>query len=135
MGDAAIIMFGPEAEGRHADKAVSCAIEFVEQMSAFQEEFAIRNLPLIKNVGVGISCGDVIIAEIGSPERRSRMAFGHPVSIASRMESLCREFRQDLVIDQNVYRKLTLENQSKFLLLGEVLIRGRTAPMPVYGRK
>ncbi len=135
MGDAAVIIFGPDSAGEHANKAVSCAVEFIEQLPAFQEEFAIRNLPLIKNVGIGLSSGDVIIAEIGSPERRSRMSFGHPVSIAARMEGLCREFRQDLVIDQNIYRKLSLENQSLFLLLGEILIRGRTAPMPVYGRK
>jgi class 3 adenylate cyclase len=135
IGDAAIILFGPDPEGENANQAVSCAVEFLGQLPAFMEEFAIRNLPLIKNVGIGLSCGEVIIGEIGSADKHGSMALGHPVSIASRMESLCREFRQDLMIDQNVYRKLSLENQSLFLLLGEVLIRGRTAPMPVYGLK
>jgi len=135
IGDAATIVFGPDQEGENANKAVSCAVEFISQLPAFMEEFAIRNLPLIKNVGIGLSCGEVIIGDIGSADKHGSMAFGYPVSVASRMESLCREFRQDLMIDQNVYRKLTLENQSLFLLLGEVLIRGRTAPMPVYGLK
>jgi class 3 adenylate cyclase len=134
MGDAVMINFGPSLLD-NANQAVACALDFLDQLPAFQEEFAIRNLPIVRGVGIGISCGEVIVADLGGPNFRQRSVLGYPVSIASRMQSLCREFRQDIVIDQNVYRKLSLENQSRFLPLGEVLIRGRTAPMPVYGRK
>jgi adenylate cyclase len=134
MGDAVMIVFGPGIQD-NANQAVNCTLDFLDQLPAFQEEFAIRNLPIIRGVGIGVSCGEVIMADLGEASRRQPSVLGYPVSIASRMQSLCREFRQDIVIDQNVYRKLSLENQSHFLPLGEVLIRGRTAPMPVYGRK
>ncbi len=134
MGDAVMITFGPGMQD-YANQAVNCSLDFLDQLPAFQEEFAIRNLPIVRGVGIGVSCGEVIVADLGGPEKRQRSFLGYPVSIASRMQGLCREFRQDIVIDQNIYRKLSLENQSKFLPLGEVLMRGRTAPMPVYGRK
>jgi class 3 adenylate cyclase len=134
MGDAVMINFGPGMQDS-ANQAVRCTLDFLDQLPAFQEEFAIRNLPVVRGVGIGVSCGEVIVANLGGPAQRQRSFLGHPVSIASRMQSLCREFRQDIVIDQNIYRKLSLETQSHFLPLGEVLIRGRTAPMPVYGRK
>lgn len=135
MGDAVMLVFGPGEDGDSANRAVSCAIDFLEQLGAFQEEFAIRNLPVVKTVGIGISCGQVLSGDIGGPDHGMRTLLGYPVSIASRMEGLSREFRQDMVIDQNAYRKLSLENQVRFQTLGEVLIRGRIAPMPVYGLK
>jgi class 3 adenylate cyclase len=134
MGDAVMITFGPGMQD-NANQAVNCSLDFLDQLPAFQEEFAIRNLPIVRGVGIGLSCGEVIAADLGGPNKRQRSFLGYPVSVASRMQGLCREFRQDIVIDQNIYRKLSLENQSHFLPLGEVLIRGRTAPMPVYGRK
>jgi adenylate cyclase len=137
MGDAIVILFPPtpSPDDDIANRSVTCALNFLDQLQNFQEEFAIRNLPIIQNIGIGISCGDIILAEIGSPDKKMKTAIGHPISIASRMQSLCREFHQDMVIDQNIYKKLSLENQALFLLLGEVLVRGKTAPMPVYGRK
>lgn len=135
MGDAVMLVFGPGEDGDSPNRAVSCAVDFLEQLGAFQEEFAIRNLPVLKAVGIGVSCGQVLSGDIGGPDRGMRTLLGYPVSIASRMEGLSREFRQDMVIDQNVYRKLSLENQARFQTLGEILIRGRIAPMPVYGLK
>ena len=57
------------------------------------------------------------------------------VNAAARLDSLCREYKQDLILSASAYRQLGLDSQAWFQQLGEVLFRGKTQPVPVYGRK
>mgnify|MGYP001427544328 CR=1 FL=1 len=54
---------------------------------------------------------------------------------ARRLDSLCREFRQEMLVSSPAYKLLSLELQSKFQTMGEVLFRGKTQPQAVYGQK
>ena len=73
--------------------------------------------------------------DLGLKNARSLGVFGDAVSVAARLDSLCKEFKQELLLSQPVFRQLGLETQSRFARLGEVLLRNSTQPVPVYGKK
>lgn len=135
IGDAIMIIFGLDDDPDAHDKAVTCAMDFLDQLGHFQEEFAIRNLPVVKNIGVGITSGEVINGIMGTPEHSIHTVIGNPVNVAARLENLCKEYKQDLIIDQNVYKKMRLENQACFIPLGDILLKGKASLVTVYGKK
>lgn len=136
VGDTAILVFGLLGERNTFDNAAACAFDFLNEFSHMQEDLASHNLPLIKHIGIGIHAGKVTIGELPLAGGKQRLGVvGEAVNIAARLDSLCREFRQALIISQPVYRMLSLENQARFQPIGEVLFRGKTMPQAVYGLK
>lgn len=136
VGDTAIVVFGLMGEADAHDSAVSCAHDFLNQFVYFQEELVEHRLPLVKHIGIGIHAGQIAAGTLTGASGHSRVAVvGESVNVAARLDSLCREFKQDLLISQPVYKNLTLENQSMFQPMGEVLFRNKTQPQLVYGRK
>ncbi|GAB1431888.1 hypothetical protein MASR2M29_05130 [Spirochaetota bacterium] len=136
VGDTAILVFGLMGEKNVFDNAAACAFDFLKEFSHMQEDLASHNLPLIKHIGIGIHAGKVTIGELPGTHGKQRLGVvGEAVNIAARLDSLCREFKQALLVSQPVYRMLNLENQSRFQPIGEVLFRGKTVPQAVYGLK
>lgn len=136
VGDTAIVVFGLMGEKDAADEAVACAFDFLYEFSHLQEDLASHRLPLVKHIGIGVHAGKVAVGELSAASGIQRIGIvGEAVNIAARLDSLCREFKQDLLISAPVYRQLTLEPQSRFQPMGEVLFRGKTQPQLVYGQK
>jgi class 3 adenylate cyclase len=136
VGDTAILVFGLMGEKDAADAAVDCAFDFLYEFSHLQEDLATHRLPLVKHIGIGVHAGKVAVGELSSASGIQRIGVvGEAVNIAARLDSLCREFKQDLLISAPVYKQLTLEPQSRFQPMGEVLFRGKTQPQAVYGKK
>ncbi len=136
VGDTAIVVFGLMGEKDAADEAVACAFDFLYEFSHLQEDLASHRLPLVKHIGIGVHAGKVAVGELSAASGIQRIGIvGEAVNIAARLDSLCREFKQDLLISAPVYKQLALEPQSRFQPMGEVLFRGKTQPQLVYGKK
>jgi len=136
VGDTAIIVFGIMGEKDAADEAVACAFDFLYEFSHLQDDLASHRLPLVKHIGIGVHAGKVAVGELSAASGIQRIGVvGEAVNIAARLDSLCREFKQDLLVSQPVYKQLGLESQSRFQPMGEVLFRGKTQPQMVYGKK
>jgi adenylate cyclase len=86
-------------------------------------------------VSIGINSGSIVAGDLGVASSRRLGIFGDAVSVAARLDSLCREFKQDLLLSQSVFRQLELESQARLVRIGEVLLRNSTQPVPVYGTK
>lgn len=136
VGDTVIAVFGLLGESDACDKAVDCAEDFLREFVYLQEDLAEHRLPLIKHVGLGVHAGKVAAGELSAASGASRVAVvGEAVNIAARLDSLCREFKQELLVSSSAYKMLSLERQTRFQPMGEVLFRGKTQPQAVYGRK
>jgi class 3 adenylate cyclase len=135
VGDTAVIAFGMLGEKDHQERAVECALDFLGKLTVLQEELENRKLPPIRHVGVGIHTSTVTVGELGVKGARQVTLFGDAINIASRLDSLCREFRQELIVSQSTYESLPIEQQTLFEPLGEVLMRTSPQPVPVWGRR
>ncbi len=136
VGDTVIAVFGLLGEKNPQDSAVACARDFLAEFIYFQEDLADHKLPIVKHIGIGIHGGKVVAGELTAASGLVRVAVvGETVNVAARLDSLCREFKQDLLLSQPVYKQLSLENQSLFQPMGEVLFRNKTQPQVVFGKK
>jgi adenylate cyclase len=136
VGDSVIAVFGMMGEKDACDNAVACALDFFKEFPYLQEDLADRRLPLVKHIGIGIHAGKVSAGELSTASGQGRIAIiGEAINMAARLDSLCREYKQDMLISQSVYKQLGLESQAHFVQIGEVLFRGNTQPQLVYGRK
>ncbi|HSV56206.1 MAG TPA: adenylate/guanylate cyclase domain-containing protein, partial [Magnetospirillaceae bacterium] len=135
VGDTAVAVFGLLGEKDAGERAVACAFELLRELPHLQDDLAAAGLPVFKHVGVGVHSGKVTVGELNNNTSPVLSVFGEAVSIAARLDSLCREFKQDILVSQAVYKQVSLETQQRLQFVGEVLLRGRTSPSAVYGRK
>lgn len=132
-GDSVILVFGLLGDKNAAEEALACALDFQAQLPGLRTDLAAASLPTFESVSLGIHAGTIVAGELGLAGSRRLGVFGDAVSVAARLDSLCREFKQDLLLSQSVFRQLGLESQAKLLRIGEVLLRNSTQPVPVYG--
>jgi class 3 adenylate cyclase len=134
-GDSVIAVFGLLGSKEAAEEAVAAATDFFAELPGLRDDLSAASLPVFEGVSVGIHAGIIVAGDLGLPGARHIGVFGEAVSVAARLDSLCREFKQELLLSHPVWRQLGLESQARFTSLGEVLLRNSTEPVPVYGSK
>jgi class 3 adenylate cyclase len=134
-GDSVLIVFGLLGEKDAAERALACAEDFIAELPGLRDDLQSASLPAPADVSIGIHSGPIVAGELGVEGSRRLGVFGDAISVAARLDSLCREFKQDLILSQPVFRQLELENQAKLVRIGDVLLRNSTQPVPVYGMK
>ncbi len=121
IGDGILAVFSDEDTGAqagdHAKRAVLCAIEMVQVPSQF-------------STGAGLHSGEVVIGNVGSSEKMEFTVLGDTVNLASRLESLNKEYRTKLLLSEATFEMI--DGAIDTLYLGTVSVRGKSAPMKIY---
>ena len=87
VGDAIFVLFGaPVWQEDDAQRAVACAVAMQLAMENVNEENRKEDLPEIE-MGIGIHTGQVVLGNIGSPERMKYGVVGRHVNLTSRIQS------------------------------------------------
>jgi len=87
IGDAIFVLFGaPIWQEDDAERAVACAVAMQLAMESINEQNRQENLPEIE-MGVGVHTGQVVVGNIGSPERMKYDVIGSQVNLTSRIQS------------------------------------------------
>jgi len=133
--DTVVILFGLIDQERSADRALNASYAFIEELEGLREDMIIKSLPGEIKVSLGIHSGFVTRALLGPPGQQKISFFGDTIGIAARLDSLCREFHQSLLVSHATYRRLTLESQVTLERFSEALLRKSTRPMPLYTKK
>jgi len=131
IGDGIMVVFGaPLSEGPREDacRAVRCALEMlarVDQWNATKPP----GEPLLK-IGIGIHTGPVTSGNVGSRERLEYSVIGETVNLASRLESLTKEFKTPIVLSPATWEHI--REQFPTLSLGGAQVRGFTNSITLY---
>ena len=87
IGDAIFVLFGaPTWREDDAQRAVACAVAMQLAMVSVNEQNRGDDLPEVE-MGIGIHTGQVVVGNIGSPERMKYGVVGSHVNLASRIQS------------------------------------------------
>ena len=134
IGDAVMAVFGsPAPYPDHARRALRAALGMAREAEKFStwmaKRFAGRSLPPFA-IGVGLSTGEAVIGDIGTPKRKEFTAIGDTVNAASRLEGLTKELGCVVAAAGS-----TVAAAGAGVRTGSertVTVRGRSAPIKVY---
>jgi adenylate cyclase len=130
IGDAIMALFGAPFNGPNdADNAVTVANEMMAALHNLNMDRIVAGKAPI-DIGVGISTGDVIVGNIGSPKRMEYTVIGDSVNLASRLEGATKYYGAKVLISENTVKDLT----RKFLLreIDLIRVKGKDKPVSVY---
>lgn len=111
--------------------------------SAIQMHSALKNMnPAIKikygfeiNMGVGIHSGWAYVGNMGSQEMQNYTVIGDNVNIASRLEGLCKEYGEGVVLSSDTVELCAKECSAfgyKFMLIDSIIVKGRHNALDIY---
>jgi len=124
MGDGLMALFGHDDAPDAAFRAVSAALTMLEEVEKrsrhFEELYGVS-----VRIGVGIHQGNVVVGMIGAGERQRMTVIGDAVNFASRIEAANKKFGTELLISNEVHRRIanriTVGRQ-----IAHVVIEGKT---------
>ena len=122
VGDQIMAVFGaPVSHENDVERAVLTALEMKDKLAHLNRERESRGLDPME-FGIGIHAGEVIAGNIGSEKRTEYTVIGAAVNLASRVESLNKNFRTDILITEEAYREVSslieVEKQEPAMLKG-----------------
>jgi adenylate cyclase len=133
VGDMVMALFGaPVTDPAHADHAVAAAFEMVTELEALNAKWKAEGRPPL-DIGIGVNSGEMIAGNIGSERIMSYTVIGDAVNLGARLESLNKDYGTRIIISASTRDRLT----RSFALapLGEVTVKGRTAPVEIWGQR
>lgn len=130
VGDMVMGLFGaPVADPQHAEHAVNCARAMVEELGRLNARWTAEGRHPM-DIGIGINTGEMIAGNIGSETIMSYTVIGDAVNLASRLESLNKDFGTRIIISDATRTRLTRSDDLR--PLGEVTVKGRTHPVSIF---
>ncbi len=93
-----------------------------------------RKYGTVPSFRAGAHSGKVMVLQVGHI-RREISYNGDTVNTAARLESLCKEHRQEFMISENLYKILKSSDGYKFRELGNIKLQGKSRGIKVFGVK
>ncbi len=131
VGDMVMALFGaPLDDPQHAEHAVDAAIEMIAELDRLNAEWRNAGRPSDLDIGIGINTGPMIAGNIGSSALMSYTVIGDAVNLASRLESLNKQYGTRILISDATRQRLT--GRYPVRALGEVVVKGKTEAVGVF---
>lgn len=128
IGDAVLCIF----EGADsAERAVACGVDMLGAVKSFNAEEH-RPGDHVVQIGIGLHTGPVILGTIGSTERMDSTVLGLTVNLAKRLEEITKKIGVDMIISDQVAKRLPNRNHYRLRDLGEVWVKGALTPLTVF---
>ena len=128
LGDAIMAIF----PGKASD-AVAAAIEMQQAVVELNGSHHETGYPEIQ-IGIGMHTGPLIMGITGDDERLDAATISDTVNTASRIESLTKYYKSDILITEACARQLEAYGDATYYLrpLGRVQVKGKKEPVAIY---
>ncbi len=121
------IFYTPE----QAAAAVRCAIGMRHALEAHNRERTARGEPTLE-IGIGVNTGRVILGTIGSDTRMESCVIGDTVNLASRIQSLTKQYGVKILIAESTRRALSNAAPFRLREVDVVQVKGKTRPVAIH---
>jgi adenylate cyclase len=130
IGDAIMAAFGvPIPHEDDEDRAVRAAIGMIRALHVWNRQRAIEGKKPV-GMGIGLNTDTIVSGNIGSPKRMDYTLIGDGVNLASRLESLCKQYHASILISENTVRRL--KGTYRIREVDRVQVKGKTQSVEVY---
>jgi adenylate cyclase len=130
IGDGLMAFFGvPINHGNEAERAVTTALAMKQALVELRQKFPSEELFPIRDIGIGIHGGDVVVGNVGSEFHMEYTLLGDTVNVSARLEAMCR--RGEILVTEWVHERLPAQ---VFVTKprGRVAVRGRSEEVIIF---
>jgi adenylate cyclase len=127
LGDGFLAMFGAPLDDPEA--AANAIAASREMLRAVDESNETSDWPI--RIGIAVHVGEAVAGAVGSPRRKEYTVIGDTVNLASRLESLNKDFGSQLLISEAT-RRAAGGVLGEAVSLGAVPVRGYAEPVLVW---
>ena len=128
-GDGLVAFWGaPLPVADHADLALDAAQNILIAVKKFSQARELDGKPPLR-VRIGLESGTAMAGDFGSSSRSIYTAVGDCVNVASRLQSLARNYPYDVITGPNT---VAASRRHSFIPLEEVTLRGKINPTMLY---
>jgi adenylate cyclase len=130
IGDSIMAFWGaPLPLPTHPDNCCRAALDMQKKLVTFRAECLKQGLPAI-NIRIGINSGEVIVGNMGSEGRFDYTVMGDNVNLASRLESINKQYHTEIIISEFTYEQV----KEKFVCreLDQIRVKGKDKPVRIY---
>lgn len=129
VGDAIMALFGAPIElENHAESAVACALEMIEELEKSNTAFREKGWPELA-MGIGINTDTVVVGNMGSRDRLNYTVIGDGVNLASRLESVTKQYETPIIVSESTRNRATRFNYRK---LDRIQVKGKQQAVTIY---
>jgi class 3 adenylate cyclase len=125
IGDAIMALFDD------ADDALRAGLAMHEALEGFNAERRASGLEPIA-IGIGLNTGSLMLGTIGEKNRMDGTVISDAVNLASRIESLTKEYHVGLLISQYTYEQLADPKVYDIRPIDVVVVKGKTRPVTIF---
>jgi adenylate cyclase len=132
IGDAVMAVWGnTRSEGVRADavNAVRAALAMRAELARLNESWAARGLPPLR-IGVALNHGEVVVGNIGSPQRMEFTVIGDAVNVSWKLQELTKDLDSDLIVGESVM-SLVIE-EFDLRPLGKATLKSLPHPVEIF---
>ncbi len=131
LGDGFMAVFGaPLSNGVDSQNAILAASAIIAEVNRRSSAGEIPHT----RIGIGLHSGDAVTGNVGSRTRREYTIIGDTVNVASRIESLNKQFASQLLISESV--RIAIENGGHTLpdhqVMEPIQVKGRADAVRVF---
>ncbi|MCS7227903.1 MAG: adenylate/guanylate cyclase domain-containing protein [Endomicrobia bacterium] len=119
----------PLKQHDHPYLAVRCVIEMFNELEKFKQVYKIP-FDFTLKIGAGINTGEAVVGNIGSSHLMEYTAVGDTVNIASRLQTLTKEFNSPIIISE--YVKSKIGDRIPTTSLGKIKLRGKEQEIEIF---
>ncbi|MEG4455059.1 adenylate/guanylate cyclase domain-containing protein [Microcoleus sp. N9_A1] len=126
IGDAIMALF---SEG--ADDALKAGIAMLHTLAEYNRDRASLGYVPVQ-IGVGINTGSLILGIVGGKSRMDGTVISDAVNLASRIESLTKNYGVSLLITQQTFDRLINPGDYAIRVIDKVQVKGKSEWVTVY---
>jgi adenylate cyclase len=135
IGDGLLVVYGvPLVQGESTDacNAVRTALAMLERVNQLNAARGPNSPFPDLRIGVGVHTGMLTSGSVGSSSRLEYSVIGETVNLASRLESLNKEFGTEIIVSDGTYQRVK-DVMKGFYPLGATPVRGFGEEITIYG--
>ncbi|HKD69210.1 MAG TPA: adenylate/guanylate cyclase domain-containing protein [Candidatus Binataceae bacterium] len=127
IGDGLLCFFNaPDEVPNHESLACRAALATLQELSLLQKDS--QRIPF--RTRVGLHCGDVLVGNIGTPDRFAYTVLGDVVNVTSRLESLNKVYGTQVLASADVWERAGRDFEWRHL--DRVSVAGRVGSLDIF---
>ncbi len=126
IGDAIMALFSGEA-----DNPVKAGIDMLHRLTEYNQHRSNSGYVPIK-IGIGINTGSLMLGTVGAKNRMDSTVISDAVNLASRIESLTKQYGVSMLISHHTFQFLPDSNQYAIRLIDRVQVKGKSETVSIF---